>query len=106
MDTPDLEAVRTYLLQLQSTICAALEEEDGKTGFVEDVWERPEGGGGRSRVLEEGAIFEKAGVNVSTVGGEFSDEFRDRMPGAAEDPRFWASGISVVIHPRYMADPP
>ena len=62
--------VKSYLLALQDSICAALSEEDGQAGFITEEWERPGGGGGRSRVLAEGAVFEKAGVNFSHVMGE------------------------------------
>jgi coproporphyrinogen III oxidase len=100
MDTPNLEAVKAYLLGLQETICAALEEEEGDGRFVEDAWERPEGGGGRTRVLEEGAVIEKAGVNFSHVSG-------DELPAAASARRpelagrsFEALGVSLIVHPR------
>ena len=64
-----IEAVKTYLLQLQNNICDALSAEDGRATFATDEWQRLEGGGGRTRVLNEGAVFEKAGVNFSHVQG-------------------------------------
>lgn len=70
MPSTQSELVRNYLLSLQDSICKALEAEDGSATFHEDSWERPEGGGGRSRVLADGAIFEKAGINFSDVHGK------------------------------------
>lgn len=100
MNKPDINAVKTYLLNLQDRICKALEEEDGAGRFREDRWDRPEGGGGISRVLAEGAVFEQAGVNFSHV-------FGDKLPPSATAHRpelagrkFQAVGVSLVIHPR------
>ena len=69
MNTPDIPAVKNFLLGLQDRICNALEKEENAQKFKEDAWQRPEGGGGRTRVLAEGAVFEQAGVNFSHVHG-------------------------------------
>jgi coproporphyrinogen III oxidase len=94
------ERVRSYLLNLQDNICAALENVDGSMQFREDNWSRDEGGGGRSRVMEGGAVFEKAGINFSHV-------FGNKLPPSATAARpelagrgFQAMGVSLVIHPR------
>ncbi len=94
----DTKAVRSYLFELQDRICNALGREDG-CGFREDAWERPEGGGGRTRVLEEGNLIEKGGVNFSHVYG-------DGLPPSATASRpelagctYEAMGVSLVIHP-------
>jgi coproporphyrinogen III oxidase len=68
-NAPDKSAVKAYLLDLQDRICAALAAEDGGAGFVEDSWTRTEGGGGRTRVLANGIVIEKGGVNFSHVHG-------------------------------------
>jgi coproporphyrinogen III oxidase len=83
---------------LQDRICAALEGLDGRERFREDAWERPGGGGGRSRVLADGGVFEKAGVNFSEVFGQMAEELARQVPGEGRD--FMATGISLVLHPR------
>ena len=82
---------------LQSDICTALAETDGGKGFGSDAWQRPGGGGGVARVLEGGAVFEKAGVNWSSVDGELPAELADHMPGHGRT--FRACGVSLVLHP-------
>lgn len=91
------EQATEYFRALQDRICAALETLDGSR-FREDAWQRPGGGGGRSRVLAEGGVFEKAGVNFSEVFGELSEEFAGQIPGAGRS--FTAAGVSLVLHPR------
>jgi coproporphyrinogen III oxidase len=82
---------------LQDCITTGLEQADPKAKFREDSWTRPGGGGGRSRVIEGGAIFEKAGVNFSEVYGEFTPEFAKQVPG--DGLTFTATGVSLVLHP-------
>jgi coproporphyrinogen III oxidase len=98
--TPDPNAVRAYLLGLQDSICAALEQDDGAGRFHTDEWTRPEGGGGRTRVLAEGGVFEKAGVAFSHVRGTklppSATAHRPELAGK----RWEALGVSLVIHPR------
>jgi coproporphyrinogen III oxidase len=91
-------AIQQRIQLLQDEICAGLQQADGSATFREDAWVRPGGGGGRTRVLEEGAVFEKAGVNVSAVWGELPEALAAKM---GEGPRaFFATGVSLVIHPR------
>ena len=85
-----------WFKELRNQMVGAIQKVDGST-FQEKEWQRPGGGGGLISLLK-GEIFEKVGVNISTVHGEFSEEFRNNMPGTEEDPNFWASGISVVAH--------
>ncbi len=104
MSTPDIDAVKKYLLSLQDSICAQLADEDGNAEFIIDEWQRPEGGkgmsgGGRTRLLTDGAVIEQGGVNFSHV-------FGDNMPASATAHRpelagrsFQALGVSLVIHP-------
>src|SRR5215218_8534167 len=86
-----------YIYDLQNRICAALEAADGEAKFVEDAWQRPEGGGGKTRVIASGALFEKGGVNTSVVYGAVTDAMRTqlRINGA----QWFACGLSLVIHP-------
>ncbi|WP_404392470.1 oxygen-dependent coproporphyrinogen oxidase [Pseudoalteromonas phenolica] len=100
MSKVNLETVKAFLLQLQDTICAGLEQADGKATFVEDAWERAEGGGGRTRVIRDGDVIEQGGVNYSHVFGA-------SMPASATAHRpelagrsFHACGVSLVIHPK------
>src|SRR5690242_12745650 len=91
------ETVTAYFQDLQDRICSTLEELDGR-GFHTDLWQRSGGGGGRTRVLADGNVFEKGGVNYSDVAGQMSEEFARQIPGEGRD--FTAAGISLVIHPR------
>ena len=92
----------SFFRQLQDEICSTLERVDGRGSFVEDAWtyapgDGPGEGGGRTRVLTGGAVFEKAGVNVSALHGELSPRLVERLD--VTERRFFASGISLVIHP-------
>lgn len=99
MSTIDIQKIETYLLSLQNRICTALAQEDQQGHFIHDQWERPTGGGGLTRVMDNGAVFEKAGVNYSCVYG-------NQLPASATAHRpelsgrdFKALGVSLVVHP-------
>ena len=88
----------SYIQQLQDTITAKLELIDGKAKFREDHWKRSEGGGGRTRVIEEGNVFEKGGVNISAVHGALPDSMQSYF--GVKDADFFACGLSLVLHPK------
>ena len=93
---------RNWFKLLQNTICADIEKlENNKIKFKSKIWSKSktkDEGGGEFKILKNGKIFEKVGVNFSEVYGKFSNEIRAKIPGAKENPNFWASGISVVMH--------
>lgn len=91
------EQFTEYIHQLQNEICTAIEQVDTKAKFQEDLWKRPGGGGGRSRVIEKGSVFEKGGVSISEVFGELPAELKKNMK--VEGSSFFACGLSLVIHP-------
>ena len=97
---PAFDDVRAYLTDLQDRICAAIERADGSARFREDLWQRAEGGGGRTRVLRDGAVFEQAGIGFSQVRGPrlppSATQHRPELAGAPFD----ALGVSLVFHPR------
>ena len=100
MKTDDIANVKNYLLDLQDRICSALEGEEPEARFVEDIWERAEGGGGRTRVLTNGYVFEQGGVNFSSVSGiSLPPSATAKRPELANR-QFHAMGVSLVIHPR------
>ncbi|WP_036774723.1 oxygen-dependent coproporphyrinogen oxidase [Photorhabdus australis] len=99
MNTPNINQIKSFFLSLQEKICQQLEQADGTAKFTEQSWQRREGGGGRSRIMQEGTVFEQAGANFSHISGT-------RLPVSATAHRselagrsYQAMGISVVIHP-------
>ncbi|MDT0555505.1 oxygen-dependent coproporphyrinogen oxidase [Patiriisocius hiemis] len=87
----------SYIRNLQDTITSKLEEIDGKSRFKEHLWNRPEGGGGRTRVIENGGVFEKGGVNISEVHGTLPKSMQDYF--GVQEANFFACGLSLVLHP-------
>ncbi len=92
-----LPEIKSYLIHLQNSICTTLEEIDGKAVFQSDIWQRQEGGGGDSRVIQNGSVFEKGGVNFSHVHGRLPDVLKSESRHADY---FHATGVSIVIHPQ------
>ncbi|MGB2225433.1 MAG: oxygen-dependent coproporphyrinogen oxidase [Polaribacter sp.] len=87
-----------YIENLQDSITSALEEIDGEGKFQEDLWKRPEGGGGRTRVIENGKVFEKGGVNISKVFGKLPKSLQENFK--VDEADFFACGLSLVLHPK------
>ena len=91
------ESFTAYIHTLQDEICAGIEKADGKARFQEDLWERPGGGGGRTRVIQNGNLMEKGGVNISMVYGKLPPSLQKQLN--VTDEQFYACGLSLVLHP-------
>ena len=91
------EEIIEWFKSLQDSICNALEQEDGKGKFQEDFWERPGGGGGRTRIIQHGNVLEKGGVNFSAVEGQLPEKIQNSL--GVNSNQFLATGVSIVIHP-------
>lgn len=100
MSNDYLAQAKHFLLEIQDTICHGLEAMDGKASFIEDLWERFEGGGGRTRVINDGDIFEKGGVNFSHVYGNALPPSATAARPELAGRNFQATGVSLVIHPK------
>lgn len=96
MDTK--AAFISYIHDLQNRICSGLEDIDAEGKFREDEWQRPEGGGGKTRIISHGGVFEKGGVNTSVVYGDVSDAMRKQL--GIDGEKWFACGLSLVIHPK------
>lgn len=97
------EQIAEEYKQIQNEICSALEQLDGQSSFVEEIWERDGGGGGRTRVIQNGNILEKGGVNFSAVHGKLPESVKRGLKVEQED--FFATGVSVVMHPNHPMVP-
>jgi len=100
MNTDDITKVKNYLLNLQDQICKALESLEPEASFIEDIWDRAEGGGGRSRVIENGQVIEQGGVNFSYVRGISLPASATAKRPELANRQFHAMGVSLVIHPK------
>ena len=94
---PIKDAFVEYIHNLQNHICGALQQADGTAKFVEDKWERSEGGGGKTRVISNGNVIEKGGVNTSVVHGDVTETMRRQLH--VQGDKWFACGLSLVIHP-------
>src|SRR5476651_88477 len=97
------EEIASQYKQIQDEICAGLEQLDGKARFTEELWDREGGGGGRTRVIQNGEVFEKGGVNFSAVHGQLPEVMKNALKVEQRD--FFATGVSIVIHPNHPMVP-
>ncbi|WP_445375163.1 oxygen-dependent coproporphyrinogen oxidase [Photorhabdus tasmaniensis] len=99
MNTPNVNKIKSFFLSLQNEICQQLEQADGKGKFIEQCWQREDGGGGRSRIMKEGAIFEQAGANFSHISGTMLPSSATAHRPELAGRNYQAMGVSLVIHP-------